>query len=107
MPTMEKRREFIKKSAIGTAGLALGGVGLSAKSYSSIIGSNERINHAVVGIRNQGRVHINNWCDLHKSHNIKIKTLCDTDELLFPSRLNMVCLLYTSDAADDLLCVDL
>lgn len=87
---MTKRREFIKKSAIGTAGVVIGGMGFSSKSYASIIGSNERINLAVIGIRNQGSVHINNWCNLQESHNVKIKTLCDTDELLFPSRLKMV-----------------
>jgi len=87
---MTKRRDFIKKSTLGTAGIAMGSVGLSAKSYSRIIGSNERINHAVIGIRNQGSVHIDNWSNLYESHNIRLKTLCDTDELLFPSRLKMV-----------------
>ncbi len=87
---MTKRREFIKKSALGTAGIAIGGMGLSSKAYSSIIGANERINVAVIGIRNQGSVHINNWCSIKNSHNVKIKTLCDTDELLFESRLKMV-----------------
>jgi hypothetical protein len=56
---MTERRDFIKKSVIGTAGIAMAGMGFSAKSYSSIIGANERINLAVIGIRNQGRVHIN------------------------------------------------
>ena len=39
---MIERREFIKKSVIGTAGIAVGGIGLSAKSYASIIGANEK-----------------------------------------------------------------
>lgn len=47
---MTKRREFIKKSLIGTAGIAIGGMGLSSKSYASILGANDRINIAVVGI---------------------------------------------------------
>ena len=80
---MIKRREFIKKSVIGTAGIAIGGIGFSAKSYASIIGANERINLAVIGIRNQGTVHINSYCELKDSHNVVVKTLCDTDELLF------------------------
>jgi len=78
-----RRREFIKKSVIGTAGIAIGGIGFSAKSYASIIGANERINLAVIGIRNQGTVHINSYCGLKDSHNVVVKTLCDTDELLF------------------------
>jgi predicted dehydrogenase len=78
-----KRREFIKKSIVGTAGIAIGGIGSSAKSYASIIGANERINLAVIGIRNQGTVHIKSFCGLKDSHNVVVKTLCDTDELLF------------------------
>ena len=51
---MTKRRDFIKKSVLGTAGIAIGGMGFSAKSYSSVIGANERINIAVSGIRSRG-----------------------------------------------------
>jgi predicted dehydrogenase len=87
---MTKRREFIKKSALSTAGIVVGGLGLSAKSYSSIVGANERLNIAIIGIRNQGSVHIESWCSLKDSHNVLIKTLCDTDELLFDSRIKMV-----------------
>jgi predicted dehydrogenase len=87
---MTKRRDFIKKSAIGTAGIVIGGMGFSSKTYASIIGANDRINIAVIGIRNQGAVHINNWCSLKNSHNVVLKTLCDTDEKLFESRSKMV-----------------
>ena len=87
---MTKRREFIKKSAAGTAGIVIGGMGFTAKSYGSIIGSNNRINIALIGIRNQGQVHLDNWCSLKDSHNVTLKTLCDTDELLFESRVKMV-----------------
>ncbi len=87
---MNKRREFIKKSILGTAGITIGGAGFSSRSYASIIGANERINIAVIGIRNQGSVHINRLCALKDSHNVVIKTLCDTDELLFESRSKLV-----------------
>jgi len=63
---------------------------MSAKSYASIVGANDRIIMAVIGIRNQGSVHINRWCDLKESHNVMIKTLCDTDEQLFDSRSKIV-----------------
>jgi len=87
---MTKRREFIKKSALGYAGIVIGGMGFSSKSYASIIGANERINVAVIGIRNQGSVHINTWCSLKDSHNVVLKTLCDTDEQFFDSRSKIV-----------------
>jgi predicted dehydrogenase len=87
---MTKRREFIKKSVLGTAGIAIGGAGFSARSYDSIIGANERIVVSVIGIRNQGSFHIESFCKLKDSHNIQIKTLCDTEEQLFESRSKMV-----------------
>jgi predicted dehydrogenase len=87
---MTKRREFIKKSVLGSAGIAIGGMGFTSKSYASIVGANERINIAVVGIRNQGSVHIDTWCGLKENQNIAIKTLCDTDEQFFDSRSKTV-----------------
>ena len=48
---MPKRRHFIKQSLMGAAGVA---IGLNARSYASVVGANERINIAVIGIRNQG-----------------------------------------------------
>jgi len=87
---MTERRGFIKKSIMGAAGVAIGGMGFPAKSYNAILGANERITMGVIGIRNQGSVHINSWCKLKDSHNVQIKTLCDTDEQLFESRSKTV-----------------
>jgi predicted dehydrogenase len=87
---MTKRRDFIKQSALGSAGIVIGGMGLSPKIYSSIIGSNDRINMAVIGIRNQGSFHVSTWCGLKDTHNVMVKTLCDTDEQFFESRSKIV-----------------
>lgn len=87
---MTKRRDFIKKSVLGTAGIAIGGMGLSSKSYASIIGSNERVNMAVIGIRGQGNGHINNWCTLKDNRNVRLKTICDVDEQFFAERSKTV-----------------
>ena len=65
---MTERRDFIKKSIMGAAGAA---IGFSAKSYASIMGANDRINMAVIGIRNQGSVHIDSWCKHKDSHNVR------------------------------------
>lgn len=81
---MTKRRDFIKKSVLGTAGLAVGGsLGFSAKSYGSILGSNDRVNIAVIGIRGQGKTHIDRWCGLKTNRNVLLRTLCDVDEQYF------------------------
>jgi LmbE family N-acetylglucosaminyl deacetylase len=37
---MTKRRDFIRKSVLGSTGIAFGGLGLSSKSHASIIGLN-------------------------------------------------------------------
>ena len=87
---MTKRREFIKKSILGTAGIAIGGMGLSARSYSSIIGSNDRLTLAVIGIRGQGSGHINNWCELAGNRNVRLKTICDVDEQYFAEKSKII-----------------
>jgi len=87
---MTERREFIKKSLLGTAGVAVAGMGMSAKSYVSILGANERINIAVIGIRGQGGNHINQWCNLKENRNVRLTTLCDVDESTFADKLKVV-----------------
>jgi predicted dehydrogenase len=68
----------------------MGASGFSAKSYAAISGANERLNVAVIGIRNQGTVHLNSWCSLKDSHNVQVRALCDTDERLFEPALKLV-----------------
>ena len=54
---MGNRREFLKKVSAGTAAVFFGGGGmdLSAKSYSRIIGANDRIRVGVVGFSDRFR----------------------------------------------------
>jgi len=47
------RRSFIKKSAIGAAGLTIGGMGMTAKSYGGILGSNDKIRVGILGFSNR------------------------------------------------------
>ena len=77
------RREFVKASMIGAAGITIGGAGFSAKSYAAIVGAQERIHVALIGVRNQGTVHLTSWCTLKDSHNVQVRAICDTDEALF------------------------
>ena len=48
------RREFIKKMTATGLGATLGGLTFSAKSYANIVGSNERIQVAVMGTNGRG-----------------------------------------------------
>jgi predicted dehydrogenase len=49
------RREFLDTIAVGAAGLA---VSSTAKSYSQIIGANQRVNFAIIGLRWRGYAHL-------------------------------------------------
>jgi predicted dehydrogenase len=84
------RREFIKQGVVGTTGITIGAMGFSAKSYAAIKGANERINLAVIGVRNQGTVHLNSWCGIKDSHNVQVSMICDADERLFPAAEKLV-----------------
>lgn len=52
---LNSRREFIKKSSLATAGLALGAVAFPASSYARIIGANNRVNVGIVGFSDRAR----------------------------------------------------
>jgi predicted dehydrogenase len=69
------RKSFIKKSALGMAGLTIGGMGMTRKSYSRVIGASDRLNLAVVGLGR--RVHA--WPDAiaHEDNNAHLLYLCD------------------------------
>ncbi len=79
---MVKRRDFIKKSVTGTAGIAIGAMGFSARSYASILGANDRVNGAVIGISGRGKGLISDVCSL-KEDNVNLITLCDVDEKFY------------------------
>lgn len=50
----KSRRDFIAKSGVLAAGLALGSPMMSAASYKRIIGANERVRTGFIGIGNRG-----------------------------------------------------
>ncbi|HEX7893260.1 MAG TPA: Gfo/Idh/MocA family oxidoreductase, partial [Terriglobales bacterium] len=52
---MTTRREFLDTLAIGAAGLA---VGTTAKSYAQIMGANERLNFAIIGLNGRAYAHL-------------------------------------------------
>lgn len=52
---MVTRREFLDTLAVGATSLA---VSTSAKSYSQILGSNDRLNFAIIGLNGRGYAHL-------------------------------------------------
>ena len=79
------RRKFIKKGSAGLAGAAI--LSSSALSYGRILGANDTIQMAVIGIRGRGGSHINNFA---KMNNVRLKYLVDVDENQFKRRLDEV-----------------
>lgn len=74
------RREFLKKMSAGAAGVAVGGtaVGMSAKSYGRIVGANERINLAIMGLGR--RLGAFPAPIARKESNVELLYLCDVME---------------------------
>ena len=52
---MVTRREFLDTLAVGAAGLAISN---TAKSYGQIMGANERLNFAVIGLNSRAYAHL-------------------------------------------------
>jgi predicted dehydrogenase len=71
---MTTRREFLDAMAVGAAGLALTP---TAKGYSRILGSNERLNFAIIGLNSRGYAHLAS-IKANKSF-ARISYVCDVD----------------------------
>lgn len=76
---MTTRRNFIKKTSAGTAAITLGGILLPQKSFSGILGSNDQINCAVIGVRSRAKAHVK---AIHQDKNAKILYNCDVDDTI-------------------------
>jgi len=71
---MVTRREFLDTLAVGAAGLAIGS---TAKSYGQIMGSNDRLNFAVIGLNGRAYAHLS---ALKANKNAaRIAYVCDVD----------------------------
>ncbi len=75
---MSKKNQLSRRSFIKTTGLAAAGAStLSAKSYSRILGANDRLNTAIVGCGGIARSHLSALLRLRESDNIEISAVCD------------------------------
>src|SRR6266849_6735546 len=85
------RREFASRVGAAAAGIAVGGelfnpvVHASPHVSGRILGANDRVVTASIGIRGQGNSLKRGFAKLK---NVEIKTLCDIDANLAPERIN-------------------
>ncbi len=70
------RREFLDKAAVGAAGLAMGA---TAKGYGQIMGANDRLNFAVIGLNSRAYAHLSSL-NANKA-NARISHVCDVDSV--------------------------
>ena len=71
---MATRRQFLQMLGRGAAGLALGS---TARSYARILGSNDRLNFAIVGLNGRGYAHLSSLKANAKS--ARVSHVCDVD----------------------------
>jgi predicted dehydrogenase len=71
---MTTRREFLDRLAMGTAGLAIAS---TAKSYAQIIGANDRLNFAIIGLNGRGYAHLSSLKASHKTS--RVSHVCDVE----------------------------
>src|ERR1700683_2928064 len=71
---MVTRREFLDALAVGAGGLAWGS---TAKSYGRILGSNDRLNFAVIGLNGRAYAHLSSLKANRSA--ARISHVCDVD----------------------------
>lgn len=81
------RRDFLKKAALGTAGLTIGAMGFSASSYARIMGANDRINFGIAGINSRGKALVKSAM---ASPNTSISYICDVDSRVLTTVTEMI-----------------
>jgi predicted dehydrogenase len=71
------RREFLDTLAVGAAGLAIGS---TAKSYGQILGANDRVNFAVIGLNSRAYAHLASL--KANKDTARISHVCDVDSTI-------------------------
>ncbi len=76
-PKNPERRDFLRTGAIAAAGLA------TAASAKKVLGANDRVRVAVIGLRGRGWDHVKGY---HGLSNVEIAYFCDVDETVLSKR---------------------
>ena len=68
----KSRRDFLKAT-----GAAAAATTWTARSYASILGSNDRLGVAIIGCGNMGSSHLKSVLGLRETENIELRAICD------------------------------
>lgn len=90
----KSRRNFIKKVGLGAAAISVGSnvlegsaMSFSAKSYRKIIGANERIHIATIGVNSRGNSMGGTFA---RQKNTEVSCVCDVDERTIPKAIKRI-----------------
>ncbi len=90
----KSRRNFIKKVGLGAAAISVGSnvlegsaMSFSAKSYRNIIGANERIHIATIGVNSRGNSMGGTFA---RQKNTEVSCVCDVDERTIPKAIKRI-----------------
>jgi predicted dehydrogenase len=75
--TMTSRRNFIKKTTAGSAAITLGASILPSFSFGRVLGANDHINCAIIGVRSRAKAHV---MAIHADSKATILYNCDVDD---------------------------
>lgn len=86
---MEQRREFLKKITAASVGVGISGstFGFSAKSYNRIIGANELVRVATIGVNSRGNTMGGTFAS---QKNSEVGVVCDVDERAIPKAIKTI-----------------
>ncbi len=74
----QSRRDFLKNTSLTSAGILIGGMGMSSKSYGRIMGANDRVRIGVVGFSDRHRQsHIPSFMNHYKELNFDVVAVSD------------------------------
>ena len=83
----DSRREFLKSGAKAAAVVAVPGRLRALDAAGRVLGANDRVRVAIVGLRGRGESHIEGYGALP---NVEIAALCDVDDSVMSQRLGEV-----------------
>ncbi|MCB0602397.1 MAG: Gfo/Idh/MocA family oxidoreductase, partial [Saprospiraceae bacterium] len=72
------RRQFVRNTSLGALGISF-----SAKSYARILGSNDRVQLATIGLNGRGQAHLAAVLNVPQAETV---ALCDVDNRTFAGR---------------------
>ena len=81
------RRDFLKKTALGTAGISVAGFASTAKARAGVKGANDKLLFAVVGLNGRGRAHV---AAIAACENVEIAYVCDVDSRVLEKSVELV-----------------